>query len=57
MISETSDNLAIAENYRSNAALVREMAEDMPDIQRRSECLDLAAKWEALAKRLDNLAR
>jgi len=55
VISKTSDDLAIAENYRSNAALVREMAEYMQDIQTRSECLDLAAKWEALAKKFDDL--
>ena len=57
MISETSDDKAIAENYRSNAALVREMAEYMPDIQTRSECLDLAAKWEALAQKFDELTK
>ena len=57
MISEISENVARAENYRSNAALVRDMADDMPDKQRRFECLELAANWEALAKRLEDLAR
>lgn len=52
-----TENEARAENYRAQAALMRDTAELMSDTRLRSECLELAYKWDALAKRLEDLMR
>lgn len=46
-----------AENYRANAVSMREMGASTSDIRMRSECLELAVKWDALAQRLEDMTR
>jgi len=57
METEASINRARAENYRAKAVLMREMGATMSDERMRLECLELAAKWDVLAERLDFLRR
>jgi len=54
--SEANDNKVRAENYRAQAAFMREMALAMTNERTKSECRELAAKWELLATRLVDFA-
>ena len=53
-LSEASENKARVENYWAHAVSMRELAATMSYERMRSECIELAAKWETLAKRLED---
>ena len=54
-LTEATNNKLVLENYRSHAASMRAMAASTSHESVRSECLELAAGWESLAKRLEDL--
>ena len=54
-LTEATINKLRLENYRSHAASMRAMAESTSREKVRSEYLELAAGWELLAKRLEDL--
>ena len=53
-LTDATINKLRLENYRSHAASMRAMAASTSHERVRSECLELAAGWESLAKRLED---